>query len=238
MDMSVDGQPLPTPASPPMEIVIAGKVDQVDGDVATYSFTYERVGVVRADGVDPAVAAQVETALQKMQGLRGTGTIDAQGNVGESTLDTSAVDDPTLKTTLDSITSQVSNLAVPLPAKAVGVGAKWRADRRAVLNGVTTDTAMTYTLRSLDGARFVLDVVQAVTAPTGPVDIPGLGGGKAEIVSYDAENEGEVIGDLTKVLPTSSDIAGGGDIVMTIDDGTQKVEVVQKLKLQITMAPA
>ena len=238
MEMSIDGQALPTPPNPPMEIVMAGKVDAVKGDVATYSFTYERVGLVRTEGVDPAMAAQIEAGLQQMQGLRGTGTVDVHGNAGEGTLDTSSVADPTLKTTLDSITSQISNLAVPLPTKAVGVGARWKADRRAVLNGITTDTAMTYTLRSLDGDRYVLDVVQAVTAPAGAVDIPGLGAGKAEIVSYDAENQGEVVGDLAKVLPTSSDIAGGGDIVMKVDDGTQTVEVVQKLKLQITIAPA
>lgn len=238
MNMAIDGRAMPSMPLPPMEVLIAGRIDEVEDGVARYSFTYERIGAVRTEGIDPAVASQYDTALQKMHGLQGTGSIDAQGNVGESTVDTSKVTDPTLKSTLDSMTAQISNMTVPFPTEAVGVGARWKADRRTLLNGITTDASHTYTLRSRDGDRYVLDVEQSVTAAPGPVEIPGLGAGRAEIVDYLVENRGEIAGDLTRVLPVSSDISGGGDIEMKVSDGGQTANLFQKLTLQVTFAEA
>lgn len=238
LDMSVDGQPLPSTPLPPTEIVITGKIDDVADGVASYSFAYERIGAVAAEGVDPAVVAQYDTALAKVQGLRGTGSIDDQGNAGKSTLDTSAITDPALKSTLDSVTSQVTNLTVPFPRDAVGAGARWTAVRRSVQNGITTDSTSTYTLRSRDGDRYVLDVDQRVTAPPGRADLPGLNGSTAEIIDYDVTSSGEVTGDLANVLPESSVVAGGGDIEMKVTNDGETANLVQKLELRVTLAPA
>lgn len=236
-DMSVDGQALPSTPLPPTEIVIAGKIDDVADGVASYSFTYERLGAVAAEGVDPAVVAQYDTALEKVQGLRGTGSIDDRGKAGKSTLDTSAITDPALKSTLDSVTSQVTNLTVPFPVDAVGAGARWRVVRRAVQNGITIDSSSTYTLRSREGDRYVLGVDQTVTAPPGRANLPGLDGGTADIVDYEVTSSGEVAGDLTNAFPESSAISGGGDIEMKVTKDGETANLVQKIDLQVTLAP-
>ena len=238
MEMSIDGQSVPTPTLPAMEVLIDGRIEEVDDGTATYTFTYGEIGTVAGADVDPAVAKQYETALQSMQGLTGTGSIDTRGNVGESTLDTSKVTDPNLKATLDSVTSQISSMTVPFPKGAVGIGARWRAVRRTVINGITTDATTTYVLESRDGARYALDIVQEVTAPAGPVDIPGLGAARAEVVDYQMENTGEVEGDVTAMLPTSSTISGEGDIRMKVIEGGKTSDLVQKLTLRVSFAEA
>jgi hypothetical protein len=239
MDLSIDGEALPSTTLPAMEALIVTRIERVDDGVATFRFTYEEIGTVAAPGVDPEVARQYESGLQQLKGMSGTGSVDERGVAGEGSIDAAGVTDPNLKAQLESFTSQISNLTVPFPAEAVGVGARWKADRRAVLNGVTTDTSTTYTLRSREGSAYTLDIVQEVTAPTGPVNLPGLPqGSTAEIVSYQMDNAGDLAGDLDTLLPRQSSISGAGDITMQMVSAGQTSELVQRLTLGITIGDA
>ena len=237
LTMTIDGEPMPATALPPMRFVMSGRVDELSGDgVATYSFTYDELRADPAEGVDPNVVSQVDASLQAMKGMRGTGTVDRQARSGKATLDTAGVTDPNLKSTLDSFTSQVSNLTVPFPSEAVGVGARWRGRQEVLLNGITTRSTSTYTLQRRDGDEYEFEVEQDVTSPKGEVDLPGLPeGASAELVDYAVTNRGTIRGRLSSLLPVSSRLSGGGDIEMGVTQGSERSTLLQKLTMDLAL---
>ena len=239
VEITINGEAAPSQPVPAITIVMAGAIDSVEDGAATVSFVYDEVAAQPEPGIDAASLASFNAALADLNGLSGSMTIDELGAVSDSDIDTSGITDPTMKTTIESFNSQASTLTVPLPSEAVGVGAVWSAELRAVLNGITTDTTNTYTLRSRDGDQYEFDVVQEISAPPGPVDIPGVPpGSEIEIVSYDASNTGSVAGSLTSPLPNESTTAGGGDITMRLTEGGETQDLVQKLTMEIKLAPA
>lgn len=239
--LEVDGEELPAPTLPATQLVLRAQVDDVadDGTITT-TVTFVDVAALDEPGVDPAVLAQTNAALAQMNGLTGTGTTDRHGGSANVTLDTSTITDPTLASSLESLTSQLTNLTAPLPAQPVGEGASWRVERSATLNGVQTDTATTYTLQSHSGNDYVLAVEQEATAPPGPAEIPGLPAGvSATIESFLVSGTGEVQGRLDQPLPDNSTIEGSGDIELTIgQDGADSGSVSQHLILEVSLAPS
>lgn len=237
VDLTVDGERQPTAAVPPVRMVMSVHVDRVQDGTISYSFEYTDVGVLREPGVDPAVADVTEARLADLEGLRGTGSTDLQGGSQKATIDTSRVEDENVRATLDSLTSQLTNLTAPLPSVPVGVGATWTADRAAVVNGMEVTTSTTYTLRSLNGDDYALDVVQDMAAPPGPARFPGLPeGATATIESYEMRTTGGLTGNLARLLPDTSRVQGAGDVRMSVTQGGDRASVLQHLTLDISLA--
>ena len=236
--VEIDGEELPSPTLPATRLVLRSLVDDVDDEgTITSTFTLVDAAAVDGPGVDPAVLAQTNAALDQMDGLTGTGTTDRHGGSPDVSIDTGPITDPALRSTLDSLTSQLTNLTAPLPAQPVGVGASWRVDRSATLNGVQTDTSTTYTLQARSGNDYVLDVVQEATAPPGPTELPGLPAGvTASIESFLLRSTGEVRGRLDQPLPDSSTIEGGGDIELTVEGDGEAGRLSQHVTVDASLA--
>lgn len=237
IEIEIDGQVLPSTAVPATRVVMAGKIDRVEDDTAEYSFRYEDVTVEPDAGIDPQVVQAMEGAFAAVDGVSGTAAVTTRGATSRAEVDTSTIADPTAKSTLDSLTSQMSSLTVPFPAEAVGVGARWRGTSAVTLNGVETRATTTYTLAQREGNTFRVELDQDVSASSGEVDVPEMpAGASAEIVSYDVANNGFVAGTLDSVMPTSSELRGGGDIQMRIRQGQETNEMKQRLTLELRTA--
>lgn len=237
IEIEVDGEALPSTPLPATRVVMAGKIDRVEAETAEYSFRYEDVTVEPDAGVDPQVARAMEGAFAAVDGVSGTAAVTTRGATTRASVDTSKISDATAKSTLDSLTSQMSSLTVPFPAEAVGIGARWRGIRAATLNGVETRATTTYRLVEREGNRFRVELEQDVTASSGEVNVAEMPAGtSAEIVSYDVANNGVVAGSLDAVMPTSSELRGGGDIQMRIRQGEETGEMKQRLTLELRVA--
>jgi hypothetical protein len=239
LTLEVAGEALPSPTLPATRLVMRAQVDDVadDGTITT-TVEFVEVAAVDGPGVDPAVLEQTNAVLEQIKGITGTGTTDRHGGSASVSLDTSTITDPMLRTTLDSLTSQLTELTAPLPAQPVGVGASWRVERSATLNGVQTNTATTYILQSHSGNDYVLEVAQEATAPPGPAELPGLPPGVTAIIeSFLVSSTGEVRGRLDQPLPDNSTIEGSGDIELTVEQGGDSETVSQHLTLDVSLSP-
>lgn len=239
LELVVDGNALPSGVIPATRTVLESRVDSVDPDGnIRFTATVIAVSVVDTPGSDPAVRRQVQGSLEQLQGLGGTGTVDAHNGSQTLTFDTSSVTDPTLKSTLDSVASQVGSLAAPFPREPVGTGARWTAETTATINGITMNTTTHYTLRSRTGDRYHLDFTQEASAPPGPATIPNLPPGtRTVITSFLVETTGELDGDLTRPLPTTSTATGVGDGTFTVSVGAEEATLVEHLTTDFTLSP-
>jgi hypothetical protein len=240
LEMTIDGETVPTGVLPATTVVLDEVVDKVDPDgTAHYSATFTKVTVVGVAGTDPEVVSQTQATVSQLEGITGTGTFGPLGGAQTLTYDTAGITDPTLRSTLDSISSQVGNLAAPFPSEPVGAGARWTTKSTATINGITMNSTNQYTLRSRTGDTYELDFTQTADAPPGPASFPNLPAGtQASITSFTVQSTGRTTGDLTRHLPLTSTASGGGDGTFTISVGANQATLEQHLSIDFTLSPA
>lgn len=240
LEMSIEGNSLPVGTLPATRTVVEQRIDRVDPDgTAHFTVKFAEWTVEPTPGADPQAARQIQQVLDQLEGLSGTGTVDPSGGRQTLSMDTSRVSEPLMRSTLDSMASQVGNLAVPFPTEPVGPGARWRGTSTATINGITMNTTTRYTLRSRAGERYELDIVQDAEAPPGRVDIPNLPAGtETSIERFTVHSTGHVGGALTAHLPSTSAVQGEGEGRMTIVVEGERGTLVQRITLDATLSPA
>ncbi len=240
LGMKLGGRDLPNIAVPATRVVMDQTVDKVDADGTAHSrVSVTDVSVVPAPEVKQEVVDQTQALLDQLKGVSGTASADAHGGNQKVSFDTSSVTDKTLRSTMDSVASQIGNLTAPFPVEPVGIGARWTAKRTATINGITLNTVTTYTLRDHTGDRYQLDVDQSGTAPTGPVTLPNLPAGTdTSVESYVLHTNGHVNGNVTRTYPESSASTGGGDARLTIAQGTDRETMTEHITLDFSLGPA
>ncbi len=240
LKITVDGTAVPEQPAPATRLVIEERVDRVDPDgTMHYSVSFPEASAVPGWGADPAIVRQVQAALDQLKGIRGTGSVDAQGDAKELTLDTSTVNDPTLRSLAQSTSSQVGNLSTPFPKAPVGVGARWTVKRRATISGLVMETTTRYTLRSRTGDRYEADVTQDAVSPPGPANLENLPpGGQATVEHFSMQSRGQLSGDLTRPLPVRSTLNGTGDGNLTVTVGRERTSLRQQMTLELTTSSA
>ncbi|MGI9023132.1 MAG: hypothetical protein ACR2HV_07870 [Acidimicrobiales bacterium] len=240
MEMKMGDEEVSTGPVPATRFVIEQHVDSVDADgTAHYTMTFADVSVVATPGADPELVSQTEATLRQMEGISGKATADPRGGNQQLTFDTSRITDSTLKSTIESMSSQIGNLTTPFPVEPVGLGARWVVTRRATISGITLNMATTFTLRERAGDTYRLDSDQTGTAPTGPVAIPNLPAGtRASVEKFALHSQGEASGSLTQLLPENSTVAGEGDTTLTVTDGSDSRTLEQHMVLDFSLTPA
>ena len=221
--------------SPAIQITIGSEVTEVDdqGDTITTRFSYAGADILDDGTLDPQTAQAMREGLSVLDQLSGTATINSRGESVSSDFDIPDDLDPTSRQLLEQVSQQVETLTVPLPAEEVGVGAIWRAETTSSLGGIDTLLQVTYELKELDGTRYDLAVGYEQTAPPQEADFPAEA--VATVEEYLVTGAGELIGDLGEILPASSTMAAGGDVVMHLEDDTGSMELRQRLDFEIRL---
>lgn len=240
LELTIDGQAVPETPTPATRMVMDHRVDRVaDDGTIHYTVTISEVGVVSTPGVDRAMARELQATIGDLKGLTGTGSLDSSGDAKDVTFDTSGITDPTMKSLMDSMSSQVANLSAPFPLDPVGVGARWTVKRRATINGLVMDTTTRYTLRSRTGDRYEVEFTQDAVSPPGSGFLQNLPpGAEATVENFSVQSTGRFSGDLTRVLPVRSTVTGAGDGTITIDASGQRTTMRQEMTLETTTSPA
>ncbi|HEX7276515.1 MAG TPA: hypothetical protein VF244_04010 [Acidimicrobiales bacterium] len=237
IELTINGREAPATEAPNSSTILDQRVERVDPD-GTVHFTVS-VADVAVDGADPDMVRETQAALSQMIGLLGTGSVDAHGAAQSMDFDTSAIADPQIKATLDSVSSQISNLSAPFPREPVGVGARWTVTSSATISGITMNTTTRYTLRRLSGDHYELEYTQDGDAPPGPVTLPGTpASARASIRSFIMESTGETIGDLTRHVPATNRFDGTGDATMTMTVGGDRLTLDQHLVIGYRLSAA
>ncbi len=152
---------------------------------------------------DPSQARSLAASkelLAKLEGVTLRTSVDARGNRTAVVADARS-DGPDLATALDQLKQSLENVTTPMPAEAVGVGAKW-----VVVERLTTATDViqvrTVTLKKRDGKRIDLDVRidQVAASDQLPRTGPALGA-PPKLASLETSGTATFAIDLERVCP-------------------------------------
>jgi hypothetical protein len=240
MKVTADGEELPVGALPATRLVMEQRVDRVDPDgTIHYGGTFAEATAMSTPGVSPSALRAAQEILDDQQGLTFTGEADVRGGVRIVEMDTGRVTNETLRSMLDSMTSQIDNLAAPFPSAAVGPGARWTARRSATTIGMAMNTTTHYTLRSRDGDNYELDVTQEGDVPPGPVEIPNVpSSAEASVERFDFTSKGILSGSLTFPLPARVSMNGSSIAEFTVTAEGESGRLRQEMTTDATVGPA
>lgn len=225
-----------TGASPrPIEIVVPRIEHQVElvieepnHDGSAFSLRIIAASLADDTGLSDTEADAIEERLTALSGLAGSGAIAADGRLrGFTWSDLDAVD-PSIRTGLDTLSTQLSGLVAPLPGAAVGSGARWRATSTVTFGGVPTTVSTVYELGELTGSRAgYTSVSETAAEEQDPATLAD--GSVARVLSSTTTAAGEGILDLAGLLADLS-VTSEAQQRIRIERGADVIEFDQRIE--------
>lgn len=223
---------------PTMVLTIDTQATKIDanGDIH-YEFSYANADVGGDTSNLPTAAVDsMRSAVKKLVGLKGSFIMDNRGaNKGGSfTLPKDA--DNSVKQIVENMSKSLQQLASPLPAEAVGKGAKWRISFPSNAGGMNVNQTAIYELMDLqDGVATLKTTVEQQANPQN-LTLPQLPAGSTMAVkSFVSQGQGEVIMRLDQLMPVRSVVSINSNSEMTLKFAGSPGESTIKMKLLMEM---
>ncbi|MGE0324677.1 MAG: hypothetical protein AB7K71_01015 [Polyangiaceae bacterium] len=203
LEVETDGKKQKAGFVPKIEMLAKLKVKekQSDGD-----FLVDLIGlrpkVRNAKELPKQVQKQLEVALGKLPKLHGVSEVNDRGVQKALSFDAAKVDSMEMSQILQGLQANLGGMSAPLPAEAVGVGAKWVVNTSVVQQGLPLTQIAIYELVSLEGNVGRAKVEMRQLAPKGEIKLPGAPPeAKTELVKMTSKGEGETYFDLENPVP-------------------------------------
>lgn len=232
MTMVAPGIQLPMVPPTPITMELRLRTTEVAADgSARLSFEVLSAGA----GGDGPAAAQLNPTLAGLKGMSGSYALDNRGQVSSSQMATAGAATGAMAPSGADIQEQMQQLALPLPAEAVGIGARWQAMQQTSANGLEVTQTTEYTLRSRSGDQVELEVkIVDVTLP----DLAGLVPG-ASVSSATMSGGGTMNLNLASLVPRGSmDIEMAIAMALDLQGASQSMAMHVKMKQDVAPAAA
>ena len=181
---------------------------------------------------DPALSAQMQTAVDELVGLVERRVIDATGFISDFELDSPSGLDPSILEAA-AVTGQ-NGVALAFPQEPVGVGAVWEVGAEVDISGLDVFQVSTYEVLSISGTVVELAVTTSQFVEPGSVmNVPGA---EATVEAWSADGSGTLTVDLTSPANLGS-IQVTADQTLAISAAGEEVEIVQEILTETITTP-
>lgn len=240
MEISASGRPSPGAKIPVSVMTFETKVTKIDpnGDIH-YEFAYTNSDIVGDTGnMPPAVRDAMRSALKSMVGVKGSLIMDNRGfhKGGDIILPEGA--DNNLKQTVRQMSKSLEQLASPLPAEAVGKGAKWRVSSSSDFSGMNVNDIATYELDSWQDGVVSMNVSIEQQANPQNITSPQLPAGTTlTLKSFSSQGRGKVTGRLDKLIPFRSTVSVSSNSEMSGKNAgsSEELTITTKMVMEMTL---
>jgi hypothetical protein len=226
----------PPPVRATVETTLQGTTP--DGNLQV-GFSYPSFDVLRGGDANASERRRIKQAFTGLAGLSGQLTLTPQGVLVDSSLNVPPNLDPSVSGLVTQLGDQLRTLAIPFPAEAVGVGARWRATTQLTLSGIQAQQVYEYTLKKRTGSKLVIAVTGTQTAGRQTVELPDVtSGAQLEVRKFKTSFRGENTIELTSLLPIAAEVRSNGDQTFRIQAGSRSGTLNQHLTVRLLVKPA
>lgn len=202
-------------------------------DLWGYPLRMEMIGINGAEQLDAETREKLATELAPIAQVRGIFEIDDRGITRSAEVSMPAGGSPRLLTLLGNIRSTL--LAAAFPKEAVGVGARWEAERIIKVGQMSVPQTVTYTLLERD--EDVLRIGIAVRQSAKPQEFAiGMDGTTFQLESYEVSGVGSTVVDLHGLAPLS-ELRAQSQLRATLRRAGQVEPVAMSGDVTIQIAP-
>lgn len=150
------------------------------------------------------LAAAMRPQVQAMKGLAIHYWLSPKGRVRDVKIELPKGFPPAAQSLVEGLNQSFESMVAPLPAEAVGVGAKWQVVSRMAASGADLLQSATYTLKARDGLKATLDVTTTQLSASDTLKALGSPPGSVtRVKSFSSGGTGTTRIDTTSVVPES-----------------------------------
>ena len=241
MDMEISASGRSSPAKSPVSVMtFETKVTKIDpnGDIH-YDFAYTNADISGDTGnTPPAVRDAMRSTLKSMVGMKGSFIMDNRGfNKGGNFILPEGADN-NLKQMVRQMSKSLEQVASPLPAEAVGKGAKWRVSSSSNFSGLNVNDISTYELASWqDGVASVNVSIEQQANPqniTSPQLPPGT---TLTLKSLASQGRGATTMRLDRLMPVRStwSVSSNSEMSAKAAGSSQESPITTKMVMEVTL---
>jgi hypothetical protein len=241
VDMEISALGRSSPAKSPVSVMtFETKVTKIDpnGDIH-YEFAYTNADITGDTGnTPPAARDAMRSALKSMVGMKGSFIIDNRGfNKGGNFILPQGADN-NLKQMVGQMSKSIEQLASPLPAEAVGKGAKWRVSSSSDFSGMNLNDISTYELASWQDGVASLNVSIEQQANPQNITSPQLPPGTTlTLKSFASQGRGKVTARLDRLMPFRSTVSVSSNSEMSGKNAgsSEELTITTKMTMEMTL---
>ena len=241
MDMtsSIEGRPMPKFQIPASTMKMEAVVTQVDpnGDIH-FQFNYTDADVVADSTAQPEIVNAMRSTLKKMVGLKGTFVSDNRGQVKSGNFVIPEGLDPMTKQLLQQVSNSLTQLSAPVPAEAIGKGAKWRVTSSLNLAGINLSQSSIYELASFQDNVANLNITLEQQATSQGLNLPNLPpDATMTLKSLKSQGQGQMKIRLDAAMPMQANISvnSNGEMSLKGANNGKETTVSTQLSMQMTL---
>lgn len=240
MEISASGRSSPGDKIPTSVMTFETKVTKIDpnGDIH-YEFAYTNSDIAGDTGnTPPAARDAMGSALKSMVGVKGSFIMDNRGFHKGGDIILPEGSDNNLKQMVGQMSKSLEQLASPLPAEAVGKGAKWRVSSSSDFSGMNVNDIATYELDSWQDGVVSMSVSIEQQASPQNITSPLLPAGTTlTLKSFSSQGRGKVTGRLDKLIPFRSTVSISSNSEMSAKNAGSSEEstITTKMAMEMTL---
>ena len=241
MDMEISAAGRSSPAKSPVSVMtFQTKVTKIDpnGDIH-YESAYTNVDITGDPGnTPPAVRDAMRSTLKSMVGMKGSFIRDNRGfNKGGNFILPEGADN-NLKQMVRQMSKSLEQVASPLPAEAVGKGAKWRVSSSSDFSGIKVNDISTYELASWQDGVASLKVSIEQQANPQNITSPQLPAGTTlTLKSLASQGGGATTMRLDRLMPVRStwSVSSNSEMSAKTAGSSQESPITTKMVMEMTL---
>jgi Family of unknown function (DUF6263) len=223
---------------PTMVLTIDTKATKIDanGDIH-YEFSYTNADIAdNTPNLPTAALDAMRSAVKKLAGLKGSFIMDSRGTHKGGSFILPEGADNNFKQMVQQMSKSLEQLSSPLPAEAVGKGAKWHISSPSNLSGMNVNQIATYELISLqDGVATLKTSVEQQANPQNLTSPQLPAGSTVALKSFASQGQGEVIMRLDQLMPVRSVVSINSNTEMSVKIAGNPEELTMKTKMLMEM---
>lgn len=208
--MSIGEFKMPRAKLPNYIITLDSTVTKVEpnGDIH-YDIEYSDVKIEGDAQTEAQLIRVISKQIGQLENFKGSAIIDNQGRSKKVTSIIPETVDVNIKFLVEQLSNSLQQLSSPVPAEAVGTGAKWRINSDVSINGIELKQTTTYELVNVKDGVATLNVnLQQKETSSQVIDYPGLPlDGILTLQSFKGNAKGQAKINLDKVMPVSSQLS-------------------------------
>ena len=208
------------------------KAVSTEGDI-TYETLISDAGIAEEPDVLPQVVELVKASLGSVKGLSGTGTTSNRGLNKGTDVKVPAGAAPQTREAMGQIKDAFAQMTLPLPAEAIGPGAKWEVKMPLESQGMKINQAATYELVSVEGERVTIKSTTVQGAANQKIQSPAMPGLKLDLTKMTGQGTGETTLDLGQLMPSVATVDFHSETSSVTNAGGQKQPMTEKTDLNV-----
>jgi hypothetical protein len=184
-------------------------------------------------GGAPQIAEAMKATLGTVKGMVIASTISNRGVTKKVDVKYPPGTDPTARQSMEQMKDSFMNAQVLLPEEAVGPDAKWEVTQKIKNQGMTIDQKITQHLVAMEENILTIETLIEQNAANQKVANPAMPQLKVDLTKLTGSSKGQMKVDLAKIFPTSAEIDGGAEMVMSAGPGAQTMTMKTEANIKI-----